>query len=207
MYRDDGLAIIERKNNQTLENTKKKTIKLFNEIGFKITIDIGATTCNFLDTTLNLTDDEYKPYRKENSDVKYINNKSNHPLIIKKNLPELIETRINRLSKSEKIFKNSVPTYQNALNDSNFKHTLKYSDNRILQTKKKNNRPMKIIYFNPPFCQSVKTNLGKIFFQLINKHFENNEQLNKIINKNNCKISYSCMNNIKVIIQKHDKKL
>ena len=59
LCRDDGLAIIERKNNQTLENTKKRTIKLFNEIGFKITIDIGATTCNFLDTTLNLTDDEY----------------------------------------------------------------------------------------------------------------------------------------------------
>ena len=65
LYRDDGLAIIERTNNQTLENTKKKTIKLFNEIGFKITIDIGAATCNFLDTTLNLTDDEYKPYHKE----------------------------------------------------------------------------------------------------------------------------------------------
>ena len=61
LYRDDGLAIIERKNNQTLENTKKKTIKLFSEIGFKITIDIGATTCNFLDTTLSRTDDEYKP--------------------------------------------------------------------------------------------------------------------------------------------------
>ena len=84
LYRDDGLAIIERKNKQTLEITKKKTIKLFNEIGFKITIDIGSTTCNFLDTTLNLADDEYKPYRKENSEVKYINKKSNHPTIIKK---------------------------------------------------------------------------------------------------------------------------
>ena len=48
LYRDDGLAIIERKNNQTLDNTKKKTMKLFNEIGFKITIDIGATHATFL---------------------------------------------------------------------------------------------------------------------------------------------------------------
>ena len=136
MYRDDGLATIKRKNNQTSENTKKKTIKLFNEIGLKITIDISTTTCNFLDTTLNLTDDEYKPYRKENSDVKYINKKSNHPIVIKKNLPEMIEKKINRLSKSEKIFKNSVPTYQNALNDSNFKHMLIYSE-IYPQTKKK----------------------------------------------------------------------
>ena len=83
---------------------------------------------------------------------------------------------------------------------------LKYSENNNTQTKKKRNRLRKIIYFNPPFCQSVKTNLGKIFFQLIDKHFKGNEILNKIINKNNCKISYSCMNNIKVIIQKHNKK-
>ena len=85
---------------------------------------------------------------------------------------------------------------------------LKYSENKNSQTKKKRNRPRKIIYFNPPFCQSVKTNLGKIFFQLIDKHFKNNEVLNKIINKNNCKISYSCIkfNNIKVIKQKHNKK-
>jgi len=118
----------------------------------------------------------------------------------------MIEKRINRLSKNEKIFKNSISTYQNALNDSNFKHKLKYSENNNPLAKKKTNRPRKIIYFNPPFCQSVKTNIGKIFFQLINKHFKNNEALNKIINRNNCKISYSCMNNIKVIIQKHNKK-
>ena len=31
----------------------------------------------------------YKPYRKENSEVRYINNKSNHPKIIKKNLPNM----------------------------------------------------------------------------------------------------------------------
>ena len=136
LYRDNGLAIIEQKNNQTLENTKKRIIKLFNKIGFEITIDISIITCYFLDKTQNLTDDEYKPYRKENSDFKYINKKSNHPIVIKKNLPEMIEKKINRLSKSEKIFKNSVPTYQNALNDSNFKHMLIYSE-IYPQTKKK----------------------------------------------------------------------
>ena len=46
----------------------------------------------------------------------------------------MIETRINKLSKSEKIFKNSVHTYQNALNDSNFKLILKYSENKNPQT-------------------------------------------------------------------------
>ena len=83
-YKDDGLAIIEQKKiNQTFENTKKKKIKLFNKIRFKTTIDIGTTTCNFIDKTLNLTDDKYKPYRKENSDGKCFNNKSNYPITIK----------------------------------------------------------------------------------------------------------------------------
>ena len=141
LYRDDGLAVIERKSNQSLENIKKKTIKLFNDIGFKITIDVGTTVCNFLDTTLNLTNNIYKPYRKENSEVRYINNKSNHPKVIKRNLPAMIERRINKLSKNEQIFNNHVATYQNALNNANFKHKLRYTENVKTQTKKKTNRP------------------------------------------------------------------
>ena len=54
---------------------------------------------------------------------------------------------------------NSVPTYQNALNNSNFKHMLKNSENKNLQTKKKKNRLRKIIYFNQLFCQSVRENI------------------------------------------------
>ena len=66
----------------------------------------------FLDTTLDMINNLYKPYRKENSEVRYINNKSNHPKIIKKNLPAMIERRTNRLSKNEKKFNNSVAAYK-----------------------------------------------------------------------------------------------
>ena len=117
----------------------------------------------------------------------------------------MIERRINKLSKNEQIFNNHVATYQNALNNANFKHKLKYTENLKTQTKKKTNRSRKIIYFNPPFCQSVKTNIGKAFFEITNTHCKQNETLNKILNRNNCKLSYSCMSNIKVIIQKHNK--
>ena len=72
------------------------------------------------------------------------------------------------LTDYEKV-KNSV---QNALSDSNFKCMLKYSENKNSQIKRKSNQPSKIIYFNPSFCQSVKTNLWKIFFQLIDKHLK-----------------------------------
>ena len=206
LYRDDGVAIIEHKNNQHLENMKKKTIKIFKDIGFKITIDTGATKCNFLDVTLDLSNNEFKPYKKENTEIRYINNNSNHPKIIKKNLPAMVENRLIRLSKNRKTFNENICTYQNALNKSNFKHKLTYREDVNEQKKKNKNRSRKTIYFNPPFCQSVKTNVGKIFFELINKHFKGNDELNKLINRNNCKLSYSCMNNIKMLIQKHKKR-
>ena len=76
----------------------------------------------------------------------------------------------------------------------------------VNKPKKKRNRSRKVIYFNPPFCESVKTNIGKIFFELMNKHFNENSNTNSLINKNNCKISYSCMSNIKNLIQRHNKR-
>ena len=206
LYRDDGLAIISRKSNQELERLKKNTIKIFNELGFKITIDIGATKCNFLDISLDTANNTFKPYQKENSSTNYINKYSNHPSIIKKNLPKMIEKRLNRLSKTKEIFNESITGYQNALTNSNFKDKLIYSNHQNNQSKKKPARTRKTIYFNPPYCQSVRTNIGKAFLQLIDKHFKEDHKLNKIINRNNCKISYSCMSNIKKLIQKHNRK-
>ena len=74
------------------------------------------------------------------------------------------------------------------------------------QTKKKT-RKRKIIWFNPPHCRSVKTNVGKIFLKLIKKHFLKDNSLNKIFNKNTVKVSYSCMDNISSIIQSHNKNI
>ena len=68
-----------------------KTIKLFNDVGFKITIDVGTIVCYFLDTTLDMTNDIYKPYCEENSEVNDINNKSNYSQVIKRNLSALVE--------------------------------------------------------------------------------------------------------------------
>ena len=205
LYRDDGLAIIESISNQNLENKKKKTIKIFKDIGFKITIDTGATKCNFLDVTLDLANNIFKPYKKDNTEIRYINNNSNHPKIIKKNLPAMVEKRLTKLSKNKKVFDDNICAYQNALDKSNFKHKLMYKED-VNKPKKKRNRSRKVIYFNPPFCESVKTNIGKIFFELMNRHFKENSNTNSLINKNNCKISYSCMSNIKNLIQRHNKR-
>ena len=73
--------------------------------------------------------------------------------------------------------------------------------------KKKRNRKRKITWFNPLFGKSVKTNIGKNFLKIINKHFGENSKLKKYSNKNNLKLSYSCMTNIETIIKNHNKKL
>ena len=67
-------------------------------------------------------------------------------------------------------------------------------------------RTRNILWFNPPFSQTVKTNVAKTFFRLLDKHFPKSHSLHKILNRNNTiKVSYSCMNNVSEIIKQHNK--
>ena len=161
---------------------------------------------NYLDVTLNLNDGTYKPYRKENNDILYINAKSNHPPSIIKQLPLSIENRLSKLSSSEKEFKESVDAYQEALNKGGYNHILKYSATPQSQTKS-TNRKRKIIWFNPPYSQSVETNIGKYFLNLIDKHFPRHHKFYKLFNRNTLKISYSCMMSISNHINLHNRKI
>ena len=68
-------------------------------------------------------------------------------------------------------------------------------------------RRRNIIWFNPPFCKSVKTNIGRYFLKLLNKHFPSHHKLHKMFNKNNVKISYSCLDNIGSKISQHNKSI
>ena len=67
----------------------------------------------------------------------------------------------------------------------------------------KRKRKRKIIWFNPPYSKNVKTNIGKIFFKLLHKHFPPSHSFHKIFNKKSVKISYSCMCNMSSIISGH----
>ena len=55
-----------------------------------------------------------------------------------------------------------------------------------------------------PFSKNVSTNIGHKFLAL-DKHFPKDHKLRKILNCNTIKISYSCMNNTKQIIDNHNK--
>ena len=75
-----------------------------------------------------------------------------------------------------------------------------FTDNFNIFIQKKNQK--KCICFNPPFSTNVKTNIGKILFKLLRKHFPKTNKLHKIFNKNTIKIS--CTRNMGSIISEHN---
>ena len=60
-------------NGQQIDQLRKKIIKIFKEIGFKIDIETNSEIVNFLDMTFNLINGSYKPYKKPNDTLVYIN--------------------------------------------------------------------------------------------------------------------------------------
>ena len=54
---------------------------------------------------------------------------------------------------------------------------------------------------------TLKTNIGKEFLKIIDKHFPMNKPLSKIFNRKTIKIGYSCANNMNKIITNHNKRI
>ena len=216
LYRDDGLAIIDWKPARSLDKLRKGTISAMKDLGFKITIEIGQTRTDFLDVSLDLFNDCYSPFRKPNSTISYIHKESNHPHLVKKSLTGMIEKRINALSKNEQIFNNSKTEYEAALKNAKHRSNLRFNKekpnddqngNEKAEKTKKKARKRRCIFYNPPYCLSVKTNIGRSFLRLLDKHFPKGHEYGKLFNRSKVKISYSCMPNIKGAIQAHNKKI
>ena len=83
---------------------------------------------------------------------------------------------------------------------------LVYNKNSHKGPKTQRNRSRKVIWFNPPFCQTVKTNIGSKFLFLIDEHFKGTN-LAKYFNRSTMKLSYSCLPNVDKIISGHNKKI
>ena len=202
LYRDDGLAVIHDPSDQSTDNLRKKLFKIFKQESLDITVETNLKIADFLDVTLNLSTGKFYPYRKPNDTPLYVNKQSNHPPTIIKQLPLMVNKRISDISFDEEEFEKSKPMYQKALNDSGFKHQLKYIPPGVTRYK---NRPRKVIWFNPPFCKSVKTNIARHFLRLLDKHFPPHHKLHRLFNRNNVKVSYSCLDNVASKISQHNK--
>ena len=65
----------------------------------------------------------------------------------------------------------------------------------------------KIIWFNPPYSVHVKRNIGRIFLQLIDKHFPRHHNYRKLFNRNGIKICNSLHENMANVIRNHNTSL
>ena len=115
LFRDDGLAILKNKSRPQSEQVKENIRKIFKEHAQDIIIRCSMKVVNYLDVIFNLNGGTYKPYTKQNNEIKYILKNSNHPPSVIRQIPLSIESRLSTLSFNEIIFQEAVPPYQRAL--------------------------------------------------------------------------------------------
>ena len=192
LYRDDGLAVCHNFSGPRLDRLRKDITKVFKDHGLQITIDINLKSTEFLDIKFDLTNDKYFPYKKPNDTPLYVHRNSNHPPTILKQIPTMTSKRLSSLSCDENEFKKVASEYELVLKNSGFNEKLNYVPSQPQKKQRKRN----ILWYNPPFDLQVKTNLGKQFLSLLDKHFPPHHKLSKILNRNTVKLSYSCMQNI-----------
>ena len=202
LYRDDGLGCFQILSDPEPEKVKKKLCKIFKQSGLSSTVECNLQITDFLDVTFDLRTDKYYPYRKVNNQLLYINKQSNHPPTIIKQIPSMVRKKISDISCTKECFNKAAPAYNNALKFSGFNENIQFMSTPPPQRK---NRNRKIIWFNPPYSVNVKINIGKIFLRLIDKHLPRHHKYHKLFNRNNIKISYSCMANS--VIRNHNTSL
>ena len=132
-----------------------------------------------------------------------MHSKSNHPPNIIRNIPESINRRLSDISSDEHVFIEAAAPYQEALRKSGYTYSLKFKPSPQTPQKQKSRR-RNIIRFNPPFSRNVKTNIGRAFIILIDRCFPAGHKLRKIFSRNTIKLSYSCIPNVKQIIDGHN---
>ena len=206
LYRDDRLAVFKNLTGPQADRIRNGITRHFKTHGLNITIQTNLKIVNYLDVTFNLNNGTYYPYRKPNSQPLYINVESNNPPNIIKQLPDSINRRISDTSCNEDEFNKAKTMYDDALKSSGYTASLSYNKHRQA-TRPRRNRKRNNIWYNPPFCSNVKTNIGKVFLKLVSKHFPRQHKYHTLFNKNNIKVSYSCMENMGAIISKHNKKI
>lgn len=102
IYRDDSLIIVPNINGHLTSSLHKKIIRAFKYLGRKIEISSNLKIVNFLDITLNLSNNTFKPFHKVDQTPLYTNVHSNHPKHVIDHIPKTVNTRINRPSSSQK---------------------------------------------------------------------------------------------------------
>ena len=147
----------------------------------KITSEANLKIVQFLDVTFDLNDGSFKPFIKQNTQLRYVSKESNHPPLILKNIPDGVNKRLERISSCKERFEEQKTVFQQALKEAGYLHKLNYNepveDEMIVSGRgKSRKRCRQVVWFNPPFSANVKTNVGKRFFGILSKHFPRNSE-------------------------------
>ena len=106
--RDDGLGITKSTPRQT-EKFKHTIIKVFKDHNLDITIEVGLKRVYFLDVTLDLELEIFKPYRKPGDKPLYVSSWSNHPPRVLQNITLGINKRLCENSSNKEVFLEAIP--------------------------------------------------------------------------------------------------
>ena len=98
LYHVNGIIYIPNSDGPKSSRIQKKIIRAFKSLGFKIEVSSNNKIANFLDVTLNLSNNTYKPFLKTDHYPSYINVNSNQQEAIIKWVPKAVKMRIRRLS-------------------------------------------------------------------------------------------------------------
>ena len=209
LYRDDMLAVTELEGKEA-EKLKQKISNIFKAYGLKVKVEVNKKVVDYLNVTLNLLDGSHRDFMKPGQILNYVHVESNHPPIVTKNIGQGVNHRLNANSSSEAMFNAAKGPYQEALKRSGHNFTLSYNPEEaggVTPRRRRRRKKDKIIWFNPPWCNSVTTDVGRKFLNLLDTCFPPSNPLSRIFNRKKVKVSYSTMPNLGRIIAGHNSKV
>ena len=151
-----------------VERLKKQIHTIFKSMGLQVTVESLMLTTDYLDVKLNLNDLYYMPYKNQNTKTMYINKCFINPKNIIKQIPNIINQRLNKRSSNKENFLKTKHNYKLLMKKCGYNDKINFEKTeQKTKTNNKNKRKQNIIWYNPPFCSSVKTNIGREFINLV----------------------------------------
>ena len=83
----------------------------------------------------------------------------------------MLPKRLSELSCNREEFEKAATPYNIAIKTSGYHEGLAYDDHATDTRSRRRNRKRNLVWFNPPFSESVKNNICKEFLKLFDKHF------------------------------------
>ena len=205
LYRDDGLGVSNLKPKEN-EKLKKQISDIFKTNGLSITIVVNKKVISFLNVTMDLTNSTYRDFSKVNHVPLYVHKESNHPPAVTKCIVKGVGQRLSANSSNQQMFDAAKGMYQEQLNNAGYREELKYEP-REEGVRRRRRRKREVNWFNPPFCRSVTTNVGRQFLTILDKCFPPGHPCHKVLNRQSVKVSYRTLPNLGHIIASHNAKI